>query len=109
MGKVSLLGCSHPKLVYPHPSTRAAVREGSKSASTLFTPALFSKLPEGPQQKAGEKRCHFLASTIPGGAQRMLGEQGDTAGSTSSHSQPRAGTQSRDTILHSHPHNSCPI
>lgn len=75
MGKVSFVGCSHPKLVYPHPSTRAAVREGSKSASTLFTPALFSKLPEGPQQKAGEKRCHFLASTIPGGAQRMLGEQ----------------------------------
>lgn len=75
MGKVSLLGCSRPKLVYPRPSTRAAVREGSKSASTLFTPAPFSKLPEGPQQKAGEERCHLPASTIPGGAQQTLGEQ----------------------------------
>lgn len=37
------------------------------------------------------------------------GGPGDTASGTSSHPQPGAGTQSRGTVLHSHPRSSCPV
>ena len=76
MGKVSLLGCSHPKLVCPCPGTAVPVREGSRSVSTLFTLAPVSKLPEAPQQKAGEETCHLPAPTGPGRVQRTPGDQG---------------------------------
>lgn len=59
MGKGSLLGCSQLKCVYPRPRTAAPVRESSKSASTLFTPAPVSNPPEAPPQKAGEETCHL--------------------------------------------------
>lgn len=46
MAKVSLLGCSHPELVCPHPGMAVPVPWGSKSAPTLFTPALLQSHPE---------------------------------------------------------------
>lgn len=108
-GKGDLAGLQLPKTCLPLPwQSRSSTRGLKVCPHPVYTcsslKAAYSPAAGGWRGEESPPSTHH-----PRQSSGDTGGPGEMAGSTSSHPQPRAGTWSRDTILHPHPHNSCPI